>query len=173
MKTKLSVLASLVVLTGLLVSCDELLNLVKFSSGDYEVYFTMNPLEAGSHVIDADTVTTSLEESLKDNGVDNFDDISSIELKNASIQIISGEENFDKLDAIKIYMGSLDEPDVELCWYTEIPKGVDELSLSMAGVNLKSYFDASNFWVRCEAVLNEAVPEVVEFKSILEFEIAL
>ena len=170
MRTKVTLFLALAIV--MMVGCDELLNLIKFNTGDYAFEFKMDPTTAGTHIIDEDTVTTSIEELLAENDV-SADDLKEATLKKANITILSGADNFNKLDTVKIYIGALGMPYVIAGASVTIPKDTNQYALPINNVNMLDYLTAKDFWVRFEATLNEDVTDTVYFETTLNFELSL
>ncbi len=85
--------------------------------------------------------------------------ITSVDLDSFALQILSpGNQNFDFLDSVQLYISAPSQPEVLVAYAYNVPKGQATLNLTtMTNVNLKSYFIQDTVYLRLNTHVN-AVP---------------
>ena len=170
MKKKLPIYAGMLIALALLFSCEGLFNMISFGTGEYPVPFSIPPMEAGTFTFN-DTIESNIKEILEENGITEISLVEKVTLKKATLEILDGEVNFNKITAARILIGGPELVERDMCWKDTIPADTNKFSFSMAEENLMDYVTIDEFWIKCLITLGEDITDTVDFNAIIEYEV--
>jgi hypothetical protein len=173
MKNYIGIILIVFLLSFSSVSCDDLFGLLNFDSNEYKIEFVISPVDqVGYHIFCEEVFESNLDSILSANDVSE-DQLKEVNIKEAIALITDPDTTvfFDPLASfsISVYTDSLGEKIIAS--QDTIPDGVREITLNLAGDDLKNYMFETDFMLSAMGVLSEQTFKPIPVQVKVKFEV--
>jgi hypothetical protein len=151
-------------------SCDELLgDLINFDGDYYVMDFTIQPTsQTGLQVFNSETFDSELDTILSNHNLTR-DQLTSVTLKEALLDITSEDKDFDFVDYLEITLESPGLDSKTIAWEDTIPDNQSEVTLTLTEDDLQNYLSAEEFTLAAKGFINTAIAEAVPVQAKVKF----
>ena len=158
-----------------IVGCDEIIEKlgINFEIGPHIVDFNVTPRSAGDLFESYDVVLVDIKKEIEDNG-GSLDKLESIKIKEATISIISGTNNFDAFEWVECWIETTGMAAKKVAWVNPVPLSVSEVvPTGITSDNLKDYLEDDQYTVILKGKLREDITETVYLSAEIYYQVKL
>ncbi len=163
------------IVTGLAIilnSCEDLLNQAGLNLfSDYQdVEFTIEPMAAGEYSIVETMDAINVDSIISDSDAPNVEELvlheATLEIKNQG-----GTQNFDAFESFEAIVASDAFSEITVASITNIPDGLDKLTLDIIDTNLINYVDGEEYTLKVRSVLDKELTDTINILGKVKYKI--
>ncbi len=174
MKKSRIYLFTLLILSLIAISCDELLDQLNldFTVGPHQVEFTIEPANQGDIFNEFDVYIHELTEEIEAKG-GKMDQLDKVSLKSATISIVSGATNFNAFKSFDVFIKTPLKAEKKIASMENVPMDVTSITPAIIGDNLKDFMLEDEYTIVLKGVLRENITQNVNLEAEIFFDINL